>query len=603
MGNKYRFDEDGVSLLEKGLDSWSVDLARTTFDSYFPSYYDGDLDFHDSWGLSELQFKAASRSNPIFSPVVSVKGGSYRFDGIPHEYRALRGQGPVDLENFKNCLFGKRISMSLARVSEKDLTSLVTPEVLDLARHLLETHDISLAEGSINRIFPGYRAEEGKLHIDTYGFTYGNQSKRKDFFVNIMIFPRGTTDGRSPTRLIAGSHKHYETLNTIVSRAVDNSDHINLIHQNELCEELLPEELLQAVEYMVLPEGGVLAFRSDTVHSSTPNINDHMYRDAVILSFAKASSNFGKTREREEHIGFNRVNHTLGLVDSGRGRPGNSALRDSAQMIHSQLKLQKASWVKTGKLLTTGLRRAIRPKPEKLLLNLGCGPSFIDHRVVGVDYNGTPEKIGIRDKRSSTVNFFIDGKNQLPFEDGSVEGIYCSHTLEHLQPHVVEFTMMDAWRILRKGGVFRVILPDMELYGDAYQNCDLAFFNWVRNKSVYRFDSWVRLIGREVCGNVIDHLSQEFIYTLLNGPNGIREFVYELNLLSDEYQGPENALPDVHKSGHFADLTIKSLKDIGFSSARQTERFESAEPIFSVEHDRRYNHTRANMSMYIEAIK
>ena len=50
----------------------------------------------------------------------------------------------------------------------------------------------------------------------------------------------------------------------------------------------------------------------------------------------------------------------------------------------------------------------------------------------------------------------------LPLADGSVNAIYCSHTLEHLALEDCRLALKNTLRLLRSGGVFRFVLPDLK---------------------------------------------------------------------------------------------------------------------------------------------
>lgn len=50
----------------------------------------------------------------------------------------------------------------------------------------------------------------------------------------------------------------------------------------------------------------------------------------------------------------------------------------------------------------------------------------------------------------------------LPVQGCSCKGVYCSHVLEHLSLEDCSKALMNTWRILEDGGVFRFVLPDLE---------------------------------------------------------------------------------------------------------------------------------------------
>ncbi len=83
-------------------------------------------------------------------------------------------------------------------------------------------------------------------------------------------------------------------------------------------------------------------------------------------------------------------------------------------------------------------------------INLGCGSRYAD----GWD------------------NFDIQASEQavrrwdilrgLPYEDSSVDFVYMSHVLEHLDPTAAETLLVECKRVLRCGGIIRVVVPDLE---------------------------------------------------------------------------------------------------------------------------------------------
>lgn len=65
----------------------------------------------------------------------------------------------------------------------------------------------------------------------------------------------------------------------------------------------------------------------------------------------------------------------------------------------------------------------------------------------------------------------------LPFHDGTVEMIYTSNVIEHIENHHIQRLFDECYRVLTEGGVLRIVCPDAEhLYqmtklGKDYWNC------------------------------------------------------------------------------------------------------------------------------------
>lgn len=56
----------------------------------------------------------------------------------------------------------------------------------------------------------------------------------------------------------------------------------------------------------------------------------------------------------------------------------------------------------------------------------------------------------------------------LPVPDASCAGVYASHVLEHLALHDLRRALANTYRILRPGGIFRLVVPDLEELAQAY---------------------------------------------------------------------------------------------------------------------------------------
>jgi len=54
-------------------------------------------------------------------------------------------------------------------------------------------------------------------------------------------------------------------------------------------------------------------------------------------------------------------------------------------------------------------------------------------------------------------------KEKLPFKDNTIDSIYSSHTLEHIEPIALPDVLKEMYRVLKpKSGKIRIIVPDCE---------------------------------------------------------------------------------------------------------------------------------------------
>jgi len=92
----------------------------------------------------------------------------------------------------------------------------------------------------------------------------------------------------------------------------------------------------------------------------------------------------------------------------------------------------------------------------RLLLSLGWVTK--DAIVHVVDY---PPDLDIRR---------CDVRKGLKFDDMSVDGIYTSQMLEHLHKEDAMFVLKECYRVLKPGGILRVVVPDLKIYTKEYMN-------------------------------------------------------------------------------------------------------------------------------------
>jgi predicted SAM-dependent methyltransferase len=95
---------------------------------------------------------------------------------------------------------------------------------------------------------------------------------------------------------------------------------------------------------------------------------------------------------------------------------------------------------------------------NKVLLNVGCGP-FPKLDFINLDYFWNPQ-----------IEICWDiAKKLYPLSDNSLEGIYTEHCLEHIPYQKCADNIKEYYRLLKPGGVVRIIVPDGEIYCDLYE--------------------------------------------------------------------------------------------------------------------------------------
>ena len=72
---------------------------------------------------------------------------------------------------------------------------------------------------------------------------------------------------------------------------------------------------------------------------------------------------------------------------------------------------------------------------------------------------------------------FLD-MSPIPLPDSSMHLVHSRLAIEHMPNEAADIMFREVRRILKKGGTFRVIAPDINLDWSAYQLNDLSYFDW-----------------------------------------------------------------------------------------------------------------------------
>lgn len=109
--------------------------------------------------------------------------------------------------------------------------------------------------------------------------------------------------------------------------------------------------------------------------------------------------------------------------------------------------------------------------------NLGCG-SLLYEGFLNIGYWENLGQGSIYKDLNGTHNTYMlnhDLRNGIPAKDNSLELIYHCHMLEHISyKDGIEF-IRECYRTLKPGGKMRIIVPDLELWINAYTQ-DNKFF-------------------------------------------------------------------------------------------------------------------------------
>jgi len=114
---------------------------------------------------------------------------------------------------------------------------------------------------------------------------------------------------------------------------------------------------------------------------------------------------------------------------------------------------------------------------DKLYVQYGCGLSApIGWRNFDVSPTLRLHKIPFLGKllKNNSKTVFPDNVQygdiikQLPVAENSCDGVYCSHTLEHLSFNDCRISLKNTYKILKPNCIFRCVVPDLEMSARAY---------------------------------------------------------------------------------------------------------------------------------------
>lgn len=193
-----------------------------------------------------------------------------------------------------------------------------------------------------------------------------------------------------------------------------------------------------------------------------------------------------------------------------------------------------------------------------MLVNLGCGPNGIDGWV-NYDWGLLPilNKFGLvkvivsfgivhKNYDRRWPNFKLaDLRKPLPIEGRSVDWVYCSHVIEHLEKYEAIELVREIKRILKNNGKVRIVLPDLQRLIKLYA-CDPDEFN--RKYFGFEKDKKIGILGRFI-------RPHNWMYT----PETFKEILTEAGFIKINISSfRKSKMPDIKK------LDLKLHKELSF---------------------------------------
>jgi SAM-dependent methyltransferase len=222
------------------------------------------------------------------------------------------------------------------------------------------------------------------------------------------------------------------------------------------------------------------------------------------------------------------------------------------------------------------------------MLNLGCGGSF------------HPDWVNMDFKPASSKVIAHDLRKPLPFRGNTWDCIYASHVLEHFSRREARLFLNECRRVLRPGGVLRIVVPDLEMIARLYlRYLELAALGDVNAEACHEWMTIEMLdqITRQRSGGetlsywqrfpmpaenfVIERVGEEVRRFLEFNPRSRIQPSSPTNEPSDEEYLKFRSTGEIHKWMYDRISLHKLLEGCGFSDAKQCAADESAIEGFS----------------------
>lgn len=239
---------------------------------------------------------------------------------------------------------------------------------------------------------------------------------------------------------------------------------------------------------------------------------------------------------------------------------------------------------------------------QKVLLNLGSGDWSCDGWI-NLDY---PSDWYKNAQMGHEIVPYDIRKDEIPFLDNSVDAIYCSHVIEHIENVHIERMFRECFRILKKGGVIRIACPDAEfLYQATLANKDYWIWRngWFNTSTFYtkqfeprNIDYLVREVATPKLLNYVSSINNiDYIESFQK--MGMYDF---FEYLTKDLKFRENAIGD-HINYWTFEKAKNKLLESGFTTILRSKW--AASICKEMQLKSKFDLVHPYMSLYVEAIK
>lgn len=198
----------------------------------------------------------------------------------------------------------------------------------------------------------------------------------------------------------------------------------------------------------------------------------------------------------------------------------------------------------------SSVKKESRNRNNSLNLNVGAG-SYHINGFLSLDI----ETEHYKKRQKKPFKKYDIRSDMMPFEDNTVDNIYVSHVLEHIEKEYIRIFFREACRVLKKGGVLRICVPDGKFLYQVSKINRSNYWKW-RHINQNDKDSLFQAFIKEVISSLENlSLNNPKLFNQLKNMQyeELRDFLTNLDIKFD-YKKPGNHI-------HFFDESV--LKDYG----------------------------------------
>jgi predicted SAM-dependent methyltransferase len=206
----------------------------------------------------------------------------------------------------------------------------------------------------------------------------------------------------------------------------------------------------------------------------------------------------------------------------------------------------------------------------------------------------------------------------LPREDGQAELVYCGHVLGHLNDEAALYTLREAHRLLKPGGLLRLVVCNTRLAYEAWRRNDRDFFFWIHDHdaSGYWRQTNLRMpLGQATLAQVFleDFASTASAITVVGAANRIDdaelEKIFSENPLETALDYCAHRCPPAlqsrfpyHRMNWFhEEKLVGMMRQAGFENAQLSAYLQSRAHVFRNRHY--FDSHLPQISLYAEAVR